>query len=345
MKKIFSAFIITLMCVCAMAQKYDAVDKYWLPQECSFNMQDKSLQFAENSSKNVSLGEMFEVLFKGKILTLTKLTLLSNSKVTTIETAEEIKAFDILSPVKIVSGTSVRFDLSDYLISVEGKVGDKDFGNILIYVCNASGSADKSMYRNFTVLSDLWGKSGVYSTKNFLVAYDYQTRAEAEAKFNQMCAPVLAKVDSATNEMSDLEYLILETRNANLLYKAGMNFTEFDQNRDAIAAFLGAYKRLCTELQAKGYNDVEKLRFSMILASEIANNYIKIGKKDLAYQYLYHAQNAGRELNEYKYALEYVKSLSDIDRATLALQFVNEMKTKGLDITDANTYKALVAIK
>ena len=102
---------------------------------------------------------------------------------------------------------------------------------------------------------------------------------------------------------------------------------------------------MCAELKSKGYNDVEKKRFSMRIASKIAENYIKIGKPDQAYQYLYHAQNMGRELNEYKYALEYVKSLTDIDKATVASRFASEMKSKGLDVSDAATYKALNAIK
>ncbi len=345
MKKILAAFVFIAVCVCVEAQKYDALDKYWLPQECNFNMQDASLRFAANSSKDITLGEVINSLFKGKSLTFTKMSLLCNSKVTTLETADEIKAFDILSPVKIVSGTSVRFDLADYLLIVEGNIGGKNFSDIVIYVCNASGAADKSMYRNVTVMSNIWNSSEVYSTKNFLVAYDYQTRAEAEKRFAEMCAPALEKIDNSSEELSDFEYTILETRNTNLLYKTGLNNAEFDQNRDAIATFLGAYKRLVAELKAKGYNDAEKMRFSMKLASEIANNYIKIGKPEMAYQYLYHAQNMGRQLNEYKYALAYVKTLTDIDRGQVASKLASEMKSKGLDLTDAATYKALAAIK
>lgn len=345
MKKILAIFVFVAVCASAGAQKYDALDKYWLPQECNFNLQDASLRFAANSSKDVTLGEVLNVLFKGKSLTYSKMSLLCNSKVTTLETADEIKAFDILSPVKIGTGSAVRFDLADYLMIIEGNNGGKNFSDIVIYVCNASGAADKSMYRNVTVMSNVWNSNGVYSTKNFLVAYDYQTRAEAEKRYTEMCAPALEKIDNSTEELSDFEYTILETRNANLLYKTGMNNTEFDQNRDAIATFLGAYKRLVSELISKGYNDAEKMRFSMKLASEIANNYIKLGKTEMAYQYLYHAQNMGRQLNEYKYALAYVRALTDIDRGVVASRLASEMKSKGLDLTDASTYKALAAIK
>lgn len=344
MKKIFAVLGFTAVCAFASAQQYDALDKYWLPQECSFNMQDASLKFSENATKNVTVGEIFDVLFKGKALTLTKLSLLSNSKVTTVESESDIRNFDILSPVKISSGSAVQFDVADFLISIEGTVNGKTFDNVLLYVCNASGAAEKSMYRNVTVLSDMLGK-GDYSTKNFLVSYDFQKREDAEKRFKEICAPVLAKVNESADGISDSEFMLLENRNPNLLYKTGMNFTEFDQNRDAIAAFLGGYKRLCAELKSKGYNDVEKMRFSMKLASEIAGNYLKIGKPEMAYQYLYHAQNMGRQLNEYKYVLAYVKSLNDIDKATVASRLASEMKSKGLDITDANTYKALMAIK
>jgi hypothetical protein len=344
MKKIYAIFCFSIICVLASAQHYDAVDKYWLPQECSFNMQDASLRFAANGTKDVTLGEIVDVLFKGKSLEISKLSLLSKSKVTTIETAEDIRKFDILSPVKIISGGDIRFDLADYVIVLEGKSGGKDFSDIIVYVCNASGAAGKSMYRNVTVMSDIWGD--MYSTVNFLVAYDYQSREEAVKKYNEICAPMMSKQnDESSDSFNDAEYAILENRNANLLYKQGLNYTEFDQNRDAIATFVGAYNRLCAELKSKGYNDVEKKRFSMRIASKIAENYIKIGKPDQAYQYLYHAQNMGRELNEYKYALEYVKSLTDIDKATVASRFASEMKSKGLDVSDAATYKALNAIK
>ena len=344
MKKIFAVLGFTAVCAFASAQQYDALDKYWLPQECSFNMQDASMKFSANATKNITLGEVFDVLFKGKTLTLTKLSLLCNSKVTTVETESEIRSFDVLSPVKINSGSAVQFDMADFLISVEGTANGKPFGNVLMYVCNASGAVEKSMYRNVTVLSDMYG-GGEYKTKNFLVAYDYQKREDAEKRFQELCAPVLAKVNESADGINDSEFMLLENRNPNLLYKTGMSYTEFDQNRDAIAAFLGGYKRLCAELKAKGYNDVEKMRFSMKLAAEIADNYMKIGKPDMAYQYLYHAQNMGRQLNEYKYVLPYVKSLTDIDKATVASRLASEMKSKGLDITDANTYKALMAIK
>lgn len=345
MKKLYIVFCFSLVCAFASAQKYDAVDKYWLPQECSFNMQDASLRFAANASKNVTIGEILDVLFKGKALELKKLSLLSQSKVTNVEgaDADDIRKFDLLSPVKMVSGGDVRFDMADYMISIEGNVGGKPFGSIIMYVCNASGAAGKSMYRNVTVMSDMFGKA--YSTKNFLVAYDYQDRAEAVKKFNEICAPILAKQNESTDGFSEADFSILENRNANLLYSQGQNYTEFDQNRDAIAAFGGAYRRLLAELKAKGYNDVEKKRFSMILASEIAKNYIKIGKVEQAYPYLYHAQNMGRELNEYKYALEYVKSLKDFDKGNVASKYAAEMKSKGLDVSDANTYKAMNAIR
>lgn len=344
MKKIYVIFLMIVVCVSVSAQHYDAVDKYWLPQECSFNMQDASLRFAANGMKDITLGEVIDVLFKGKSLELSKMSLLSKSKVTTEETLDEIRKFDILSPVKILSGGDVRFDIADYVIVLEGKSNGKDFGDIIFYVCNASGAAGKSMYRNFTVMSDLWGDE--YSTVNFLVAYDYQNREDAVKKYTELCAPMMSKQnESSSDGFSDAEYAILENRNANLLYKQGLNYTEFDQNRDAIATFVGAYNRLCAELKSKGYGDVEKKRFSMQLASKIAENYMKIGKPDQAYQYLYHAQNMARELNEYKYALEYVKALTDIDKATVASRFAQEMKSKGLDVSDAVTYKAMSAIK
>ena len=344
MKKIFIIACISMVCAYVSAQKYDAVDKYWLPQECYFNMQDASLRFAANSGHDVTLGEVLDVLFKGKNIVVNKLSLLSKSKVTTIETTDEIRKFDILSPVKIVSGGDIRFDIADYIIVLEGTSAGKNFGDVIIYVCNASGAAGKSMYRSVTVMSDMWGE--IYSTSNFLIAYDYQSREDAVKKYNELCAPMISKQnESSSDGFSDAEYAILENRNANLLYKQGLNFTEFDQNRDAIAAFLGAYRRLCIELKTKGYNDVEKERFSMQLASKIAENYIKIGKTDQAYQYLYHAQNMARKLNDYKYALEYVKALTDIDKATIASRFAQEMKSKGLDVSDAATYKALSAIR
>ncbi|MBO7571610.1 MAG: hypothetical protein J6T48_05585 [Bacteroidales bacterium] len=345
MKKFIIVFCFSVVCASTFAQQYDAVDKYWLPQECSFNLQDASLRFAANTSKNVTLGEMFDVLFAGKNLELTKMSLLSKSKVTTVEVADEIRGFDLLSPVKIVSGGDMRFDMADYMIAVEGTNAGKQFGDILIYVCNASGAAGKSMYRNVTVLSDLWGKAGSYSTKNFLVAYDYQNRADAEKKFRDICAPMLAKQNESAEGFSEQEYAILDNRNASLLYNHGRDYTEFDQNRDAIAAFGGAYRRLCAELKTKGYGDVEKKRFSMILASEIAANYIKIGKQEQAARYLYHAQNMARELNEYKYAIEYVKSLNDYERGVFASKLAAEMKNKGLDISDAVTYKTMNGIK
>lgn len=343
MKKLYIIFGLSLVCAFASAQKYDAVDKYWLPQECSFNMQDASLRFAANGSKNVTLGELLDVLFKGKTLELKKMSLLSQSKVTTIEVADDIRKFDILSPVKMVTGGDVRFDIADYMIVVEGTVGGKSFGDIIFYACNASGAAGKSMYRNITVMSDMFEKG--YSTKNFLVAYDYQDRAEAVKKFNEICAPILAKQNESTDGFSESDFAILEKRNASLLYSQGQNYTEFDQNRDAIAAFGGAYRRLVSELKQKGYNDVEKKRFSMQLASEIAKNYIKIGKPEQAYQYLYHAHNMGRELNEYKYALDYVKSLNSYEKGVYASKLAAEMKSKGLDVSDANTYKTMNGIK
>ena len=343
MKRLIIVFVFSAVCFFANAQQYDAVDKYWLPQECSFNLQDASLRFAANGSKNVTLGDIFAVLFKGKNLELTKMSLLSKSKVTTVDVADEIRGFDILSPVKIVSGGDIRFDMADYMLAVEGTVAGKPFGDILIYVCNASGAAGKSMYRNVTVMSDLWGKA--YSTKNFLVAYDYQNRADAEKKFREVCAPMLAKQNESTEGFTESEFAILDNRNANLLYNHGQNFTEFDQNRDAIAAFGGAYRRLVAELKSKGYGDVEKKRFSMQLASEIAKNYIKIGKPEQAAQYLYYAQSMARELNEYKYAIEYVKSLNSYEKGVFASKLAAEMKSKGLDISDANTYKTINGIK
>ena len=343
MKRLIIVFVFSAVCFFANAQQYDAVDKYWLPQECSFNLQDASLRFAANGSKNVTLGDIFAVLFKGKNLELTKMSLLSKSKVTTVEVADEIRGFDILSPVKIVSGGDIRFDMADYMLAVEGTVAGKPFGDILIYVCNASGAAGKSMYRNVTVMSDLWDKA--YSTKNFLVAYDYQNRADAEKKFREVCAPMLAKQNESTEGFTESEFAILDNRNANLLYNHGQNFTEFDQNRDAIAAFGGAYRRLVAELKSKGYGDVEKKRFSMQLASEIAKNYIKIGKPEQAALYLYYAQSMARELNEYKYAIEYVKSLNSYEKGVFASKLAAEMKSKGLDISDANTYKTINGIK
>jgi len=344
MKRLIIIFCLSVFCFSANAQQYDAVDKYWLPQECSFNMQDESLRFAANSAKNVTLGEVFNAVFKGKNLELTKMSLLSRSKVTTVEVADEIRNYDILSPVKIVSGGDIRFDMADYMIVVEGNVAGKPFGDILIYICNASGAAGKSMYRNVTIMSDMI-QSDVYSTTNFLVAYDYQSRAEAEKKFKEVCAPMLAKQNESTEGFSEQEYAILENRNAKLLYNQGQNFTEFDQNRDAIAAFGGAYRRLCAELKTKGYNDVEKKRFAMMLASEIAKNYIKIGKPEQASAYLYHAQSIGRELNEYKYAIDYVKSLNAYERGVYASKLAAEMKSKGLDVSDAATYKTINGIK
>ena len=121
MKKLYIVFCFSLVCAFANAQ-YDAVDKYWLPQECSFNMQDASLRFAANSSKNVTLGEIFDVLFKGKSLELSKMSLLCQSKVTTIEVADDIRKFDLLSPVKMLQGGDVRFDMADFTIAVEGTV-------------------------------------------------------------------------------------------------------------------------------------------------------------------------------------------------------------------------------
>lgn len=345
MKKTILYLFIILLSTNLLAQKYDASDKYWLPQECRFNLQDKELRLAESSNKNVSLSELIQAIFKGKNIVPTKLTILCNSKVKYIETSDEIIQFDILSPAKIEGSSPTRFDLADYLLLIEGKIGEKPTSNILIYVSNASGLADKSMYRNFTVLSDIWSNGKMYGSINFLVAYDYQTREEGEAKFNATCLPILEKTNSNSNDFSDLEFMILEKRNANLLYKTGQNYTEFDQNRDAIATFIGCYNRLCCELTEKGYNDHEKMHFTMLLANDIANNYIKIGKNDLAYQYLYHCQDMARQLNEYKYTIEYLKNLSEIERATQANFIANEMKTKGLDISDAATYKILQAIK
>jgi|GEM_PF-3208804 len=343
MKRLFIIFCFSLVCASLSAQQYDAVDKYWLPQECSFNMQDASLRFAANAGKDVTLGEVLDVLFKGKTLELSKLSLLSQSKVTPIDVVEEIRGFDLLSPVKMLTGGDIRFDIADYMIIVEGSVAGKPFGDIIFYICNASGAAGKSMYRNVTVMSDMFDKG--YSTRNFLVAFDYQDRAEAVKKFNDICAPILAKQNESTEGFSEFDYAILEKRNANLLYSQGQNYAEFDQNRDAIAAFGGAYRRLQSELKAKGYKDEEKLRFSMKLASEIAKNYVKIGKTEQAYPYLYYAQNVARKLNEYKYALDYVKYIPEFDKGNVASKFAAEMKAKGLDLSDANTYKAINSIK
>ncbi|MCF0206871.1 MAG: hypothetical protein HUK15_05530 [Bacteroidales bacterium] len=345
MKNILLVVAFCFGCLFSFSQEYNSSDKYWLPQECAFNMQPKELQFAANNSKNITIGEVFDVIFKGKNLTLTKLSLLYQAKITTIEVADEIRNFDILSPVKVGSGSDLRFDISDYLICIDGNIDGKPLGSIIIQACNASGAQDKSMYRNITVLSDLWLGKEKYSTKYFVVAHDFQTREDAVKRYNQIYAPALEKQNELGGNLSDSEYSLLENRNPSLLQKAGAGYMEFDQNRDAIAAFVAGYNRLCNELQKSGYNDVEKKRFSMILASDIAKNYITIGKTDLAYQYLYYAQNMGRELNEYKYALEYVKSLTDIDRASVAASLASEMKGKGLDLTDANTYKALTAIK
>ena len=156
---------------------------------------------------------------------------------------------------------------------------------------------------------------------------------------------MLAKQNESTEGFTESEFAILDNRNANLLYNHGQNFTEFDQNRDAIAAFGGAYRRLVAELKSKGYGDVEKKRFSMQLATEIVKNYIKIGKPEQAAQYLYYAQSMARELNEYKYAIEYVKSLNSYEKGVFASKLAAEMKSKGLDISDANTYKTINGIK
>ena len=60
---------------------------------------------------------------------------------------------------------------------------------------------------------------------------------------------------------------------------------------------------------------------------------------------MYYAQSMARELNEYKYAVEYVKSLNNYERGLYASKLAAEMKSKGLDVSDANTYKTINGIK